>query len=47
MNPSTGAVSFTAAATGAYVITVKVSEYRAGVFIGSVMRDLQIVVQKL
>lgn len=45
VNPSTGAVSFTAAATGAYVITVKVSEYRNGVFIGSVMRDLQIVVQ--
>lgn len=45
VNPSTGAVNFTAAATGAYVITVKVSEYRGGVFIGSVMRDLQIVVQ--
>lgn len=45
VDPSTGAVNFTAAATGAYVITVKVSEYRGGVFIGSVMRDLQIVVQ--
>lgn len=45
VDPSTGAVNFTAAATGAYVITIKVSEYRAGVFIGSVMRDLQIVVE--
>ncbi len=45
VNPSTGALNFNATATGAYVITVRVSEYRAGVFIGSVMRDLQIVVQ--
>ena len=45
VNPSTGGVSFTATATGAYVITERVSEYRNGVFIGSVMRDIQIVVQ--
>ncbi len=45
VNSSTGGVSFTSTATGAYVITIKVSEYRNGVFIGSVMRDLQIVVQ--
>jgi len=45
VDPSTGSVNFTAAAAGAYVITVKVSEYRNGVFIGAVMRDLQIIVQ--
>ena len=45
VNASTGALNFSATATGAYVITIRVSEYRAGLFIGSVMRDLQIVVQ--
>ncbi len=45
VNPSTGALNFTATATGAYVITIRVNEYRSGVYIGSVMRDLQIVVQ--
>jgi gliding motility-associated-like protein len=45
VDPLTGSINFTATATGAYVITVRANEYRNGVFIGSVMRDLQIVVE--
>jgi gliding motility-associated-like protein len=45
VDPLIGSVNFTAAATGLYVITVRANEYRNGVFIGSVMRDLQIVVE--
>lgn len=44
VNSQTGATAFTATAQGEYVITIKVSEYRQGVLIGFVMRDIQIVV---
>ncbi len=40
-----GTVSFTAQQVEIAVITVKVDEYRAGQFIGSVMRDIQIIVR--
>jgi len=47
-NNSTGQMSFTPNATGKYVITIRVSEYKyisgAWVKVGSVMRDIQIVV---
>lgn len=44
VNPQTGATSFTASTQGVYVITIKVNEYRQGVLIGYVLRDIQIVV---
>ena len=44
VNGQTGATAFTAAASGVYVITVKVNEWRNGVLIGYVLRDIQIVV---
>ena len=44
VNPQTGATAFTALSQGEYVITVKVSEYRNGVLIGYVLRDIQFVV---
>ncbi|MBL7765755.1 MAG: gliding motility-associated C-terminal domain-containing protein [Chitinophagaceae bacterium] len=44
INSSTGAVNFTPAQTGASVITIKVSEYRNGVLIGYVMRDIQLII---
>jgi gliding motility-associated-like protein len=39
---TTGQMSFTPTLVGANTITVKVNEYRNGVFIGSVMRDVQV-----
>lgn len=39
---STGQMTFTPALTGSNTLTVKVKEYRNGVFIGSVMRDIQV-----
>lgn len=39
---STGQMTFTPALIGSNTLTVKVKEYRNGVFIGSVMRDIQV-----
>ncbi|MBL7765756.1 MAG: gliding motility-associated C-terminal domain-containing protein [Chitinophagaceae bacterium] len=44
LNSATGAISFTPSATGKWVFTIKVSEYRNGQYIGYIMRDIQIVV---
>lgn len=44
INPITGATSFTAATQGVYVFTVKVNEWRNGVLIGYVLRDIQMYV---
>jgi len=45
LNSSTGQMSFTPSYTGKNIITVKVSEWRGGVFIGSVLRDIQVVIK--
>ncbi|HMN33020.1 MAG TPA: gliding motility-associated C-terminal domain-containing protein [Chitinophagaceae bacterium] len=44
VNPITGETSFTAATQGIYVITIKVNEWRNGVLIGYVLRDIQMYV---
>ena len=44
LNAETGQISFTPSAIQQAVITTRVREYRGGVEIGSVMRDIQIVV---
>ena len=45
VNPINGQVNFTPAALQIAVVTLKVDEYRAGQWIGSVFRDIQIVVK--
>lgn len=45
VNPSTGAISFTPNGIQVAVLAVKVDEYRNGVLIGSVMRDMQVIVR--
>jgi gliding motility-associated-like protein len=42
LSASTGQMTFTPAVTGSNTLTVRVNEYRNGVFIGSVMRDIQV-----
>lgn len=42
ISPTTGELSFTPALQGAHTVTVRANEYRNGVFIGSVMRDIQV-----
>ncbi len=44
INPTTGELNFTPNALQIAVVTVLVEEFRAGVLIGSVLRDIQIVV---
>lgn len=44
LNPATGAISFIPTAIGKWVFTVKVKEYRNGVYIGYIIRDIQIYV---
>ncbi len=44
INPTNGLINFTPTALGKWVFTVKIKEYRNGVLIGSVMRDIQFVV---
>lgn len=44
LNTSTGAITFVPTQIGKWVYTIKVKEYRNGVFIGYIMRDIQIVV---
>ena len=45
INPHTGQLTFTPTILGNFVVAVKVSEYRNGVLIGTVIRDIQFVVQ--
>lgn len=42
INPITGEMSFTPSLLGAQTVTVRANEYRNGVQIGSVMRDIQV-----
>lgn len=42
LNPANGQMSFTPSSTGTSTLTLKVNEYRNGVLIGSVMRDIQV-----
>jgi gliding motility-associated-like protein len=42
VNPNTGLVQVTPTALGLNVVTVKVSEYRNGILVGEVRRDIQI-----
>ncbi len=44
INLNTGAITFTPNMTGMFVITIKVNEYRNGVLIGYVLRDIQFVI---
>lgn len=44
INPQTGQMNFTPSITQTAAITVQVQEYRNGVLIGTVMRDIQVVV---
>jgi hypothetical protein len=44
LNPNTGEISFTSFTNGAFVTTTKISEYRCGVLIGEVFREMQMVV---
>jgi gliding motility-associated-like protein len=43
-NSSTGNINFTPTASGNFVLTVEVDAYHNGVFVGSVMRDIQFTV---
>jgi gliding motility-associated-like protein len=45
MNQTTGQFSFTPNATGAYTMSLLVKEWRGGVLIGSVIRDIQVQVR--
>ncbi len=42
ISPSTGQMTFTPGVTGAGTLTVRIREYRNGVLIGYVMRDIQV-----
>ncbi len=42
VNPTLGQITFTPSATGLVVITIEVTEWRNGVQIGTIVRDLQI-----
>ncbi len=42
LNPTNGQMSFTPSSTGTSTLTLKVNEYRNGLLIGSVMRDIQV-----
>jgi gliding motility-associated-like protein len=44
VSTTTGAISFTSSQVQSPVVTIKVDEYRNGVWIGSVFRDIQMVV---
>ncbi|MBL7717584.1 MAG: hypothetical protein JNL72_02010, partial [Flavipsychrobacter sp.] len=45
LNPFTGQMSFTPIVQSENVVSVKVSEYRNGVLIGTVIRDLQMIIR--
>src|ERR1044071_4828189 len=42
LNPYTAELSFTPAEQGPQTVTIQAREYRAGVLIGTVMRDIQV-----
>lgn len=42
ISATTGELSFTPGLLGAHTVSVKANEYRDGIFIGSVMRDIQV-----
>lgn len=44
INPVTGTLSFTPTTIGTFVVTILVKEYKNGVLVGTVMRDMQFVV---
>jgi len=44
LSPTTGQMSFTPNLNGASVVTIKVKKYRNGLLIGTVIRDVQVVV---
>lgn len=43
-NPQTGQLSFTATQQGVHTLTTRVKEYRKGILVGYIMRDVQIAV---
>jgi gliding motility-associated-like protein len=45
LNPFTGQMSFTPAVTSENVVSIKVHEYRNGIEIGTVIRDIQMIIQ--
>lgn len=45
LNPNTGELTFIPTTVGNWVVAVQVDEYRNGVLVGSIVRDIQIVVQ--
>ena len=45
IDPVTGMLTFTPTVLGNFVVAIKVSEYRNGILVGTVMRDIQFVVQ--
>lgn len=45
LDPVTGLLSFTPTLIGGFVVVVQINEYRNGVYIGSVRRDIQFVVR--
>lgn len=42
ISPTTGELGFTPSLQGAHTVTIRAREYRSGVIIGSVMRDIQV-----
>jgi hypothetical protein len=45
MNSGNGDINFTPSALQVGIITVKIKEYRSGIFVGSVVRDMQVYTQ--
>ena len=43
-DPSSGNLCMTATAQDIGIVAMKISEYRNGVFVGSVIRDIQIII---
>lgn len=44
LNPATGAMSFTPGQSGTQILAIRVKEYRRGILVGSIMRDVMFTV---